>query len=478
MVFTSTRKCSVIWAPVIFLALSSCMVGPDYRSPENGENITISSQDHTGIYYDTADLSQWWEIFSDPVLTSLINRITEGNLDIKIAIARIKEARAAAGIVSSALFPSVDADAAVNWGKESENVNPLATSNRTEYTLSADMGWEIDLFGRIRRSMEAATADFQASQEDFNHVLITIRAEVAATYLQLRTLQAQLTTARNNIRSQKEMLHLTRVRYKNGIVSSLDVAQASLVLANTEAELPVIRTGLTESLTSLSVLLGVSSDTLRQELQQVQPVPLPPEEITVGIPAERIRNRPDIRRAERELAAQSARIGVATADLYPSFSLTGTLGLSSLNSGDLFDSASQLYGLGPSLRWNIFDMGRIRQRIAVQDARTEQALHSYELTILRAIKEVEDRLSGYYEQRLRMAALSKSVSFSRETLSMSTKLYKDGLTSFQDVLDAQRSLLSAENNLDISRGKTSIQLIGLYKSLAGGWDTRQLPVEN
>lgn len=447
------------------------VVGPDYRPPEIGEQIRISEVVYSDLRFEQTDLSHWWDIFDDSVLSSLISQAEENNLDLKIALARVKEARATVGITSSSLYPAVDADGTVDWGKQSENVNPMATSEQTQYKLSADVGWEIDLFGRIRRSIEAAGAEYQATWEEHNNVLLTIRAEVAGTYLQVRTLQAQLDTAKKNINSQKSMLELTEVRYKYGLATYLDVAQATRVMANTEADLPVIRTSLDQSITSLSVLIGESSDGLRRELQTVRPVPLPPAEVAVGIPAERIRQRPDIRRAERKLAAQTARIGVATADLYPSFSLTGTLGFASLDTSNLFDSGSEVFGIGPSFRWNIFDMGKIRQQIAVEDARTEQALHAYALTMLEAIKEVEDSLKGYHEQRIRMGALTHSVQASQETVDMSTKLYKDGLTGFQDVLDAQRSLLIAESNLDEARGNTGIQLVGLYKALAGGWTT-------
>jgi NodT family efflux transporter outer membrane factor (OMF) lipoprotein len=433
----------------------------------------LQAGEYPELRYEQKDLSRWWEVFNDPELSSLIIRSRQNNLDIMTALARVKEARAALGVVSSDLYPSVDADGSVDWGKQSENVNPLATSEQTVYSLAADAGWEIDLFGRIRRSIEAATADYQATREDHNDILITVLAETAATYLQMRTLQAQLATSRKNIESQRAMLELTRIRYKYGLATYLDVAQATQVLTNTEADLPTIRTGLAQSITSLSVLTGESSAALQKELQTVVQIPLPPAEVAVGIPADRLRQRPDIRKAERQLAAQTARVGVATADLYPTFSLTGNLGLASLDTGNFFDSNSGVYGIGPSFSWNIFDMGKIRQQIAVQDARTEQLLHAYELTMLRAIKEVEDRLKAYHEQRIRMNALQHSVAASRETLDMSTKLYKDGLTGFQDVLDAQRSLLVAESALDEARGNTGIQLVGLYKALAGGWNTEQ-----
>lgn len=453
------------------------MVGPDYNQQETERNLQIDVAEYQEAKYEQIDLRHWWGVFNDSVLEELISRAEKNNQDLKSALARVKEARALAGVVASELYPVVDANGSVAWSKQSENVNPLDTSEQTLYNLSADTGWEIDLFGRIRRSLEAATAEYQASLEDRRDVLITVRAEVATTYLQCRILQAQLETALKNISSQKSMLELTTTRYKFGLATYLDVAQATRVLANTEADLPDIRAGLAQKKTTLAVLLGEPSSIVQEVLEPTRSIPIPPPEVVVGIPAERIRQRPDIRRAERQLAAQTARIGVATAALYPAFSLTGMLGFSSLGADTLFDAESGVYGLGPSVHWNIFNMGRIRQQIAVEDARTEQALHSYELTLLQAMKEVEDSLKGYHEQRLRLEALEKSVQASMETLDMSTKLYKDGLTGFQDVLDAQRSLFTAESNLDEARGNTGIRLVGVYKALAGGWSTASAPQE-
>ncbi len=448
------------------------MVGPDYQTPDSAASIQISTIIYPEVRFEQTDLSHWWDIFNDPLLSSLIQRGEQNNFDIKMALARVKEARAILGIEDSSLYPTVDANGAIAWGKESESINPVATSDQTKYSLSADASWEIDLFGKIRRSIDAATAEYEASWEDHNNVLISIRAEIATNYLAMRSLQAQLETTKKNIASQQGMLNLTEIRYKNGIATYLDVAQATRELATTEAELPLLRMNLMLNVTALSVLTREPSDILRQELSVIQPVPIPSQELTIGIPAERIRQRPDVKQAERKLAAQTARIGVATADLYPSFSLLGTLGLASLSTGDFFNSTSKTYGIGPSLSWNIFDMSRIRQNIVVQDAKTEQALYVYEITMLNAIKEVEDSLSGYHEQRLRLKALKHSVEASIETVDMSTKLYKDGLTPFQDVLDAQRSLLNAESNLDAATGDASIQLVNLYKALAGGWTTQ------
>ena len=321
---------SVSLLSAVALLFSGCMVGPDYQPPAENTTTTVQAQQYPELRYEQTDLSRWWSVFNDPELTSLISRAKKNNLDIMIALARVKEARAALGVTSSDLYPSVDANGSIDWSKQSENVNPMATGEQTQYTLAADAGWEVDLFGRIRRSIEAATADYQATWEDHNDIMITVLAETATTYLLARSLQAQLATALKNIESQQAMLKLTEVRYKYGIATYLDVAQATQVLANTEAELPVIRTKLSQAVTSLSVLVGESSTTLQQELQPFSPIPMPPEQVAVGIPAERLRQRPDIRYAERLLAAQTARVGIATADLYPTFSLIGTLGFSSL----------------------------------------------------------------------------------------------------------------------------------------------------
>ncbi len=460
------------------LLLSGCTVGPDYQNPDNDERIQIQAIVYPELRYEQTDLSHWWDVFNDALLSTLVDQAEENNLNLKIMLARVNEARAAAGIESTNLYPTLDAGGSIIQSKESENINPGATGDESVFSLALDAIWEIDLFGRIRRSIEAANADYEATVEERNWVLITLRAETAATYLRVRTLQAQLQTARKNITSQKGMLRLTRVRYKNGIATYLDVAQATQVLTATEAELPLIRAELARNLTSLAILVGTTSEEVGTQLAAVQAIPQPPAEVAVGIPADRVLQRPDIRKAERQFAAETARIGVATAGLYPTFSLTGTLGFSALAAGDLLDSNSQLYGFGPTFQWNLFNMGRTRQQIAMQDARTAQAMHSYELAVQEAIKEVEDSLNGYHEQQRRVVALQESVKASRDTLRMSAKLYKDGLTNFQNVLDAQRSLLAAESNLDGARGEAGIQLVGLYKALAGGWTTAgEIPAE-
>jgi NodT family efflux transporter outer membrane factor (OMF) lipoprotein len=414
-------------------------------------------------------IRRWWTVFEDLMLTQLIEEAAQSNLDLKAAVARVDEARARLGVVTGERVPRVDAQGSAIRQRSSEN----ALSNfgtRTFYSPGIAASWEIDLFGRIRRSVESAAADFQASEEDCTDVLITLYAEVARTYMDIRAYQARLDAAEGNIKSQKQVLELTRARFKYGLTTDLDVAQAQRVLASSEAEVPPLRIELARAVNTMAVLLGRPPGALYDELSVVKPIPLPPAKATVGVPVDLLRQRPDIRRAERQLAAQTTRIGVATADLYPSFSLTGSFGYESVNTSDLFDAGSRVFTFGPSLRWNIFDGGRIRNQIKVQDALTQQALLSYEQTVLNALNEVENALVAYLEQRIRLGALQRSVDASKRSVKLSTNLYKQGLVDFQNVLDAQRDLFNFENQLAAARGNSAANFIQLYKALGGGWN--------
>lgn len=463
----------------LLIMTCGCTVGPDYVPPAYQADMKAASFSSPFINSDNeTSISKWWAIFNDPVLSSIIDQASKNNLDVKIAVARIREARAAVGVQSADFLPEVNGNGSISRSRQSEDVAPMSTGAFTEYYTGFDASWEIDLFGRIRRSVEAAEADYEAMKELRNDVLVTLCSDVAVTYFTILTLKERIRTTEKNIESQKGTLKLTETRYKYGIATYLDVAQARQVLADTEAALPSLKSSLNENINSLLVLLGEAPSFSSDILSRIHAdgpdvhVPLPPVDSALSIPLNSIRKRPDIRQAERKLAAQTARIGVATANLYPSLSLTGSFGFTALNSADMFNSSSQTYGIGPVLKWNIFDAGKIRNQIKVEDARTEQALHNYELTVLTAMKEVNDSLVAYHEQRNKLNAVKRSVKASRETLDMALRLYKDGLTDFQNVLDAQRSLLTVEDNLDVAIGNTSIQLVKLYKALGGGWGTK------
>jgi NodT family efflux transporter outer membrane factor (OMF) lipoprotein len=417
-------------------------------------------------------VQQWWTLFKDPLLDDLIRHAKENNRDLLAAVARVEEARALLGFSKGAYLPQLEAEGAVTRQETSDNgLSPGV--DETLYNAGIGAGWEIDLFGRIRRSVEAAAADYQASEEDRTDVMISLYSNVALAYLDIRTFQARLISAQANIDSQQSVLELTRSRFRHGLATNLDVAQAERVLASTEAEVPPLKIGISQAVNALAVLLGRVPGALPSELGAVQPIPLPPSKVTVGVPANLLRQRPDVRRAERQLAAQTARIGVYKADLYPSFSLTGTFGYEAIDAGDLFDPGSRFTSFGPSLRWKIFSGGRVRRQIEAQDARARQALFRYEQSVLNALKEVEDALISYIEDRSRLAALERSVAAARRSVKLATDLYKQGLVDFQQVLDAQRDQFRFENQYAAARGNSAANFVRLYTALGGGWDPGQ-----
>lgn len=454
------------------LLLAGCMaVGPDYSPPESRMPDGWQEGHAPSMIPGQAVTLGWWSEFDDPQLDAFIERARRHNLDIRQAVARIREARATLGVARGSWWPEANAEGSAVRQRSSENgLYSSGGTTETLYAAGLDASWEIDLFGRIRRSVEAAQADYQASEEDRRDVLISVFAEVARTYLDTRTYQARLAAAEGNIDSQRQVLKLTRSRFRNGLATGLDVAQAEQVLAASEAEVPPLRAGLTRSINTLAVLLGQTPGSLSDQLSAAAPIPVPPPQVAIGVPADLLRQRPDIRRAERQLAAQTARIGVAKADLYPRLSLSGTFAFEAIDAGDLLQGGSRAFGFGPTLRWLLFDGGRVRAQVAAEDARTEQALLTYEQSVLNALNEVENALSQYLNQRNRLDALDRSVQAAQRSLKLATRLYRDGLVDFQNVLDAQRELFNNENQLAVARGNTSIFLVQLYKALGGGWD--------
>jgi NodT family efflux transporter outer membrane factor (OMF) lipoprotein len=300
-------------------------------------------------------------------------------------------------------------------------------------------------------------------------VLVSLYAEVATTYTEVRALQARIRYALGNVETQRGSLQLTVDRRDAGIGSDLDVSQAELNLASTESFVPVLRSQLAVAVHALGVLVGRHPSALWTELSDEVPIPKPPPQIVVGLPTEVLRQRPDIRQAERELAAQTARIGVATAELYPTFSLVGTFTFESFDSSDLLERGSRSYGFGPSFRWNLFDGGRVRQAIQVEDARSEQALARYEQTVLSALEDVEDAMAAYVQENDRRDALARSSAAAAKAVELVNVLYRTGLTDFQNVLDTERSLFEQQDQLAESEGRVTQNLIGIYRALGGGW---------
>ena len=461
--------------------MSGCAaVGPDYM-PMEIEAAKIWNSELSGGLTDKTvsptNLANWWKTLNDPILSSLMDRAVANNLDLKEARARVRESRARRGISRAALFPAIDASGSVTKSRNSGSNGGGSETNL--YAADFDAGWELDVFGGLRRSIEASDADLQASAEDLNNVLISLLAEVALNYVDTRTYQTRLVVANANLDAQQETYQLIQARVQTGLSDELTLQQARYNLENTRSQIPTLRTGLEEAKNRLAVLLGQTPGAIHAELKERKPIPVTPLEVAVGVPANTLRHRPDIRMAERELAAQTARVGVATADLYPKFTLIGSIGLESLSSGDFLTAASHIWRIGPSFSWNIFDAGAIRQNIQVQSALQEQALIQYEATILGALEEVENALIAYVEEQQRRKTLKAGKNAAQQATQLARDQYQAGLVDFSDVLDAQRSLLSFEDELAQSDGAVTSNLVRLYKALGGGWTTiMSLPEDN
>jgi NodT family efflux transporter outer membrane factor (OMF) lipoprotein len=445
-------------------------VGPDYARVEPDASEKWHTQLQGGLnpgVLDSETLAQWWRSLNDSILSSLEERAVKGNLDLKIAQARIREARALRGISKADLFPTIDTSASATNYRTSKNSSSF--QEHKLYSVGFDAGWELDVFGGIRRSVEAAQANLEATQMELYDVLVSLLAEVALNYVEVRTFQTALTVTESNIKSQEETYKLNLSRYQAGIINELAVQQSLYSLEQARSLIPALQTGLEAAKNRLAVLLGQKPGAVHQELAERKPIPIPPVSVAVGVPAEAMRRRPDIRRAERDLAAQTARIGVATADLYPKFRLLGTIGLESVSTGDLFTANSRAWSITPGISWNIFRGGAIRQNIKVQSARQEQALMQYESTVLNAQEEVENVLVAYAKQQRRRESLAAATSAAQKAVQLAQDQYKVGLVDFSNVLDAQRSLLSFQDQLAHSNGAVTSNLIRLYKALGGGW---------
>jgi NodT family efflux transporter outer membrane factor (OMF) lipoprotein len=460
------------------LLLAGCTVGPDYEKPtpnlpsdwtEKGSALDpVTSR----VTRQAAAVAQWWKTFGDDELTSLIERAALSNLDLKLAEARVREARGLRGVSAGALLPAVNTGAGYSRNRFSENVPlPGVGSQGNFYQAGFDASWEIDVFGGIRRSIESADAQVDASIEARRDVLVTLLAEVARNYLEVRGLQAQLGIARQNLDAQKKTLELTQARLQAGRAAELDVARAQAQVSATASQIPLLDSLRIQATHRLGVLLGREPGSLRGELMTTAKIPPPPPEVPVGLPSELLRRRPDLRRAERELAAATARIGVATADLYPKFSLTGVFALESVSASDFAKWGSRAWSVGPSIQWSIFQGGRILAKIEVENARQEQAAIVYERSILVALQEVEDALIAYAKEQSHRAELSDSVAANVKAVDLANQRYTQGLVDFLSVLDAQRSLYVAQDALVQSERRISEYLVALYKALGGGWET-------
>lgn len=471
--FGGKKLLSGVMAAAMVLMLAGCMtVGPDY-SPVAPD---VPSRWHTGLEdglrdgsVTLEDMVRWWERLDDGILSDLEAQAVEGSLDIQAARARLVEARALRGVSRAGLFPTLNAGASATEYRTSENGAAGFSTDGELYNVGFDAGWELDLFGGVKRSVEAAQAALEAAGEDLRGVVVSLQAEVALNYIEVRTYQARLASAEANIKAQEETYSLNRSRYQAGVISELAMQQALYGLERSRAALPTLESGLEAAKNRLAVLLGEKPGALHTLLADPASIPVLPPTFVVGVPAEIIRNRPDIRLAERRLAAQTALVGVATANLYPRFQLFGAIGLESVSAGDLFDSGSRKWSVGPSASWSVFNAGAVRQNIAVQSARQEQALIQYEATVLQALQEVENVLTAYAKEQNRHTSLAAAVAAAERADELAREQYTAGLVDFSNVLDAQRALLQLEDELAQNEGAMVSNLVRLYKAFGGGW---------
>lgn len=467
---------------ILVLMVGGCAVGPDFVRPDAPAEEKWIDTDLPQIKTEPADLTDWWKVFNDPLLDSLIETAYRQNLPLQIAGLRIMEARAQLGLAVGNKYPQLQQLSGSATAVEiSDNApNALAADKfYYNYELGFDAAWELDFWGRFRRGVESAQATYMASIAGYDNALVTLTAEVARAYVQIRTFEDRIRIADENVKIQKRSLEIAEARFEGGIVTELDVQQARALLNDTSASISRLRIGLRQTRHGLSILLGIPPGELKNVLTEAASIPEVPPEVVVGIPADLLRRRPDIRNAELQAAAQSARIGVAKADLYPQFSLVGSIGLQSneqggitsnnAHFGDLFDSESITYFAGPSIQWPILNYGRIKSKVRVQDARFQQFIVNYQNTVLNAYREVEDAMVGFLNSKEQVVFLSDSVNASKRSVELSLIQYREGVVDYQRVLDTQRFLTQEQDLLTSVNGEVALNLIAMYKALGGGW---------
>jgi len=453
---------------VLFLGLfiSSCMVGPEYKAPELEEPPNWLTQDPS-IKPEPLAIIEWWTLFNDPILNDLIQEASENNRDQKIAFARIEEYKALLAMVSGERMPNVNLSAGANRQGSSESGFIGQGTTYSQYRLDVNLSWEVDLFGRVRRSIQAAQAEYEAETEDYTDVMISLYADMALTYFQFRTLQARTQILEDNLTALEQVLQLTQARARHGLATDLEVSQAQSLYASSRAQMPLLRAMQSQAINQLAVLLGKTPQ--HMQALSVKALPTAPETIASGIPIDLIRQRPDIRRAERQLAAQTARVGLAHSQLYPNLSISALIGVDALTGGKLFDASSGIWSLGVSLGQGLFSGSRLRNKIKVEDARARQALFAYEKTVLQALSEVETAMVFFVEQRNQLTLYDEAIVAARKSVSTANSLYKEGLVDFQNVLDAQRQQLELEDSMATAKGEHVSSVVRLYRALGGGW---------
>ncbi|WP_323992913.1 efflux transporter outer membrane subunit [Nguyenibacter sp. L1] len=455
------------------LMLNGCAVGPDFVAPKPEiQNNWIESTDPRVV--TTGDvMSHWWRTFNDPTLDRLIQIAATQNLPVRIAGLRILEARAQLGVAIGSMYPQTQE----GFGAAQENLISSRLANQANlqhsfasFALGFDASWELDFWGRFRRNVEAAGANMGATVADYDDALVSLTAEVARTYAMIRTYEVFIQITRENARVQREGLDIATSRFRNGATSELDASQARTLLESTLADIAPLQSSEQQAKNALSTLLGRPPGSVDALLYGPQYIPTASSKVAVGIPAELLRRRPDIRAAELRAATESARIGVAKADLYPRFTLFGEIGVQSSSMSTFLAPGSRFFTTGPGFRWPILNYGRLTNNVRAQDARFQQAAVTYQDTVLKAQREVEDALIGFLKAQDSAINAQRSVQAGQRSVQLSLTRYREGAEDYQRVVDSQRILLQSENRLADTQSSIATYLIALYKALGGGWE--------
>lgn len=455
-------------------------VGPNYGRPAAPVADDWIDSDDPSVSSEPPDDAAWWQTFDDPVLDSLVQAAYRQNLTLRAAGMRILQARAQRAIAAGQLFPQQQqlSGGYTRTGNSRNTANVSPNRFFDEWALgigafpSNVFFWELDFWGRFRRGIEAADADLDASVEDYDDVLVLLVADVARSYLDVRTAEQRLKCAENNVKIQQNSLNLADVKYREGATTRLDVTQGQSNLSQTQSLIPPLEASRRQAANQLCILLGMPPKDLEEELQGRKPIPSVPAQAAVGIPADLLRRRPDVRRAEREVAAQSARIGIATSDLYPHISLSGSIFFEAANFKDLFDSGSLAGNVGPSFRWDILNYGRLVNNIRFQEARFQELATIYQNTVLQANTEAENALVAFLKSQQQVKFLAESTEASRQSVELVQTQYNAGQTDFNRVLIVEQTLTQQEDQLAVAQGVAAASLVDIYKALGGGWQIR------
>jgi NodT family efflux transporter outer membrane factor (OMF) lipoprotein len=492
-------------AAAVLLLLAGCTVGPNFETPEWLSPVSWFASKAEPIQRapslpvaEPID-PEWWNLFKDRQLTALEKRVAGENLDVQVATVRLAESRAQLGIVGAAQFPNLNASGSYSHQKSSDvgvfanapnalGANGASGSNTggirsrqlspfDVYQVGFDASWEVDLWGRVQRSVESAGSSVEASAEARRDTLLSNLAEMARDYIQLRGVQALLQIARDNVKTAQQSLQLTQQRAAGGVTTDLDVANAAAQLRTTAAEIPRLEQQESEFINAISLLLGQPPNALQAELIKPRPVPPLPPRIPVGLPSELARRRPDIRQAEAQLHAATADIGVAVANFYPSVKLSGSLGLQSIQPWQMFNLNARDYAVGPGITIPVFEGGQLRATLALRKSQQQEAAINYQKTVLGAWHEVDNALTAYQTEQARRDQLIEAVAQNQRALSLAQSRYQEGVADFLQVLTAQQNLLSTQQQLALTTTNVSANLVAVYKALGGGWET-QMPRAN